>query len=132
MFLNEVQRHCKVGFDFSFFLALEEFRAGRHQRLHYAHAVGTGAAACLGNLLFGLRTVFAFREYQMEVKVAAGGVNIGIAGVLLLSALVVGLNVTDLRSLVLGKAKNGILCFHRLSLRFCHMMSYRWRTDRQR
>ena len=45
----------------------------------------------------------------MEVKVAAGGVNIGIAGVFLLGALVVGLNVTDFRSLVLGKAKNGIL-----------------------
>lgn len=89
MLLDKIQRLLKIGFDFSFLLALEEFRAGGYQCLHHAHAVGTGTAACRSNLLFGLRTVFAFRGYQMEVKVAAGGVNIGIAGVLLLSALVV-------------------------------------------
>ena len=89
----------------------------------YQLRVVRGEASGFGNLLFRFGAILALRHHQMEVQMAAGGVNIGIAGVLLLSALVMGLNATDLRSLVLGKAKNGILCFHRLSLRFCHMMS---------
>ena len=45
----------------------------------------------------------------MEIEVAAGCVNVGIAGVFLFGALVVGFDVTDLRLLVLGNAKNGLL-----------------------
>ena len=123
MFLHEVQRLLKIGFDFALFLALKELRAGRHQRLHHAHTVGTGAAARLGNLLFRLGAVFALRRHQMKVQMTAGHIHVWIAGVLLLGTLVVGLDVADFWPLVFSKAENGVLCFHRRAPRFTHTMS---------
>ena len=123
MLLDKAQRLLKEGFDFALFLALEELRAGRHQRLYDAHAVRPRAAARLRDLLFRLGAVLALRRHQMEVEVTAGRVHVGIAGVFLLGALVVGLDVPDLRPLVLGKAENGVLRFHRRSPRFTHTMS---------
>ena len=61
---------------------------------------------------------------QMEIIFAPTDVHIGIAGVFLFGALVVGLNVPDLWSFVLGKAENGILRLaHTLSLLFCQVRS---------
>ena len=123
VFPDKIQRLLKIGLDFALFLALKELRAGRHQRLHHAHAVRPRAAACLRDLLFRLGAVFALRRHQMEIEVAARRVHVGVAGVLLLGTLVVGLDVADFRPLVLGKAENGVLCFHRRSPRFTHTMS---------
>ena len=123
VFPNEVQRLLKIGSDLRLLLALEKLRAGRHQRFHHAHAVRSRAAARLRDLLFHLGAVLALRRHQMEVQVAAGRVHVGIAGVFLLGALVVRLDVPDLWPLVLGKAENGVLCFHRRSPRFTHTMS---------
>ena len=123
VFPDEVQCLLKVGFDLAFLLALEELRAGRHQCLHHTHAVGTGAAACLRDLLFRLGAVFALRRHQMKVQMTAGRVHIRIAGVFFLGALIVRLNVADFRPLVLGKTENGVLCFHRRFPRFTHTMS---------
>ena len=67
------------------------------------------ATSCLSNLLFSFGTIFPFRLDQMEVQVAAAGINVGIAGVFLFGTLIVGLNAADLRSLVFGKAQNCIL-----------------------
>ena len=106
MLLDEVQRLLKIGFDFVLFLPLEELRAGRHESLHHAHAVRPRAAARLRNLLFGLRAIFALRRHQMEVEVTATLINVWIAGVILFCALIVRLNVGNLRSFVLGKAEN--------------------------
>ena len=123
VFPDKTQRLLKIGFDFALFLALKELRAGCHQRLHYAHAVRPRAAARLGDLLFRLGAVFALRRHQMKVQMTAGHIHVWIAGVLLLGTLVVGLDVSDLRPLVLGKAENGVLCFHRRVPRFTHTMS---------
>ena len=121
--LDKAQRLLKIGFDFALFLPLEELRAGSHQRLHHAHTVRPRAAACLRDLLFRLGAVLALWCHQMEIEVTAGHVHVGIAGVFLLGALIVGLDVTDFRPLVFSKAENGVLCFHRRSPRFTHTMS---------
>ena len=120
VFPDEVQRLGKIGFDLGLLLALEELRAGRHQRLHHAHAVRPRATASFRDLPFGLRAVFALRRHQMEVEVTAGRVHVRIAGIFFLGALVVGFNVPDFRPLVFGEAKDSVLCFHR---RFTHTIS---------
>ena len=44
----------------------------------------------------------------MKIEVAAGRVHVGIAGVFLLGAFVVGLNMPDFRPLIFGKANEDI------------------------
>ena len=121
--LDEVQRFSKIGFDLAALLASEKLRTGRHQRLHHPHTVRPRAATGLGDLLFRLGAVLALRRHQMKIQVTAGRVHVGVAGVFLLGALVVRLNIGNLRPFVLGKAENGVLCFHRHSPRFAHTMS---------
>ena len=113
VFPDEAQRLGEIVFDLRLFLALEELRAGSHQRLHHAHAVRPRAAARLRDLLLRLGAIFALGRHQMKVQMTAGRVHIGIAGVLFLGAFIVGLDVPDLRPLIFGKAENGVLCFHR-------------------
>ena len=75
-------------------------------------------------LLYTSRTIFSFRFDQMKIVLAPADVHIGVAGVFLFGSLIVGFNVSNFRSLVLGKAENGILRFaHTLSLRFCQTRS---------
>ena len=107
--LDEVQRLLKIGFDFVFLLALKELRRCGHKSLHQPHAVRTGAAARLCNLLFRFGAVFALGCHQMKIQVDAGRVHIGITGVFFLGALVVRLNIGNLRSFVFSKAENGKL-----------------------
>ena len=109
VFPNKVQRLGEIGLDFTLFLAFEELRAGRHQRLHHPHTVRPRAAARFCNLLFCLCPVLAFRRNQVKIQVTAGCVHIGITGVFFLGALVVRLNIGNLRPFVLGKAENGKL-----------------------
>ena len=123
VFPDKVQRLLKIGFDFSFFLALEELRRCSHKSLHQPHAVRTGAATGILDLPFCLCTIFALRFEQVEIQVAAALVNIRITGVFLFCALIMRLNVGNLRSFVLCKAENGVLCFHRRAPRFTHTMS---------
>lgn len=59
-----------------------------------------------GDLTLSLGPVLPFRLDKMIVAVAAAGVHIGIAGILLLGALIVGRNVADFRSLVFGETKD--------------------------
>ena len=84
MFFDEVNCFFKERPDFSRFLALEELRAGRYQRLHHPNAVLTGAALGLGDLPLCLRPVFPLRLDKMEIEVAPAGVHVWIAGVLLM------------------------------------------------
>src|SRR5699024_5128314 len=61
----------------------------------------------------------------MKVVLASADIHIGIAGVFLLCALVMGLDIADFRPLIFGKSHNRVLCFfHTQSLRFCQTMSY--------
>ena len=76
---------------------------------HQPDAVLPGTAAGGTNLLFGLSPVTLRRFDQVKVILAAGKVNIRVTGVLLFSALVMGLDVGDLRPLVLGEAHDGVL-----------------------
>ena len=107
--LNKVQRLLKIGFDLALFLTLEELRAGRHQRLHHTHAVRADAAACFYNLLFSLGTILTLWRNQVKIQVTAALVDVWIAGVILFCALIVRLNIGNLRPFVLGKAKDGKL-----------------------
>ena len=106
VFPDKVQRLLKIGFDFSFFLALEELRRCSHKSLHHAHAVRTGAATGILDLPFCLCTIFALRFEQVEIQVAAALVNIRIAGVFVFCALIVRLNIRNFRSFILCKAEN--------------------------
>ena len=104
--LDEVQRLLKIGFDLAALLAFEKLRTGCYKRLHYPHTIRAGAAACFCNLPFCFCPVFALRRNQMKIQVTADLVNVWIAGVFLLDALVVGFNAPDFRPLVFGEAKD--------------------------
>ena len=60
----------------------------------------------------------------MGVVFAAGEVNVGVAGVLLFGALVMGLDVGYLWPLVLGKAHDGVLCLAQVWPSFLATQSY--------
>ena len=113
VFPDEIQRLLKIGFDFSFLLTLEGLWRCSHKSLHQPHAVRTGAATGILDLPFCLCPVFLFRRNQVKIQVAAGRVHVGIAGVFLLGAFVVRLDMPNLWPLIFGKAENGVLCFHR-------------------
>ena len=104
MFLNEGQGFLKECSDLRAFPALEELRAGGHQNLNYADAVLPGAAPRRDDLTFGLGPVLPSGSDEMEIQMAAVGVNVWVAGVLLFGPLIVGLNGTDLRPLIFGEA----------------------------
>ena len=81
-------------------------------------------AAGSTDLSLGLGPVALGRLDQVEVLLAAGEVNIGVAGVLFFSALVMGLDVGDLRPLVLGKAHDGVLWLAQWRPSFLAIQSY--------
>ena len=107
--LNESQSVFKELLHFFRLFIGEELRAGGDQGFHHPDAVLSGTAPGFCNLLFRFCPVGALGFHQMEVEPAAAGVNIRVAGVFCLGALVMGFNAPNLRSLVLGEAENGIL-----------------------
>ena len=107
--LKEAERFFKVAPDFGQLLVFEDFRCGGEQNLHHPDAVRPGAAAGNADLPLGLSPVTLGRLDQVEVVLAAGAVNIRVAGILFFGALIVGLNARYLRPLVLGEAHDGVL-----------------------
>ena len=107
--LQEAERFFKIPPDLRQLLILKEVRRGSEQHLHHPDAVLPGAAARRLDLAFRLGPVTLGRLNEVEVLLAAGEVNVGVAGVFLFPALVVGLDVGDLWPLVFGKAHNGVL-----------------------
>ncbi len=91
-----------------------------NQRLHNPHAVAADPGAIV--LIYqGLRhlAVAVRRLDDVKIVFAAAQIHVGIAGIFLLHALVMGFNVADFRPLGFGKAQNGVLGFIRqLSLLF--------------
>ena len=75
-------------------------------------------------MLLGFGPVALGRFDQVEVELASGKVNVGVTGVLLFSALVMGLDVGDLRPLVLGEAHDGILWLAQGRPSFLAIQSY--------
>ena len=124
MFLDEFQRLLKIGFDFSFFLPLEEVRRCSHKGFHHTHAVSTGAATGFLDLSFCLCPVFPRRCDKVKIQMRPARINVRVAGVFLFCTLVVRLNAGNFRPFVLGKTKNCILCSRYASLRFCQTKSY--------
>src|SRR5699024_10906942 len=91
--LKEAECFLKILPDFGQFLALKEFRCGSEQDFYQPDAVLPGTAAGGTDLPLGLCPVALGWFDQVKVMLAAGKVNIGVTGVLLFSALVMGLDV---------------------------------------
>ena len=108
--LKEAECFFKIAPDFGQLLAFEELRCGGEHYFHHSDAVRPGAAAGNADLPLGLSPVTLGRLDQVEVVLATGAVNIGVAGVLFFSALIMSLDVGYLRPLVLGEAHDGVLC----------------------
>ena len=99
--LQEFQCVRKVRLDFPAGLVLEKLRAGGDKSLHHPHAVLADTAVDGGYHAVGFFPVPALRLHQMEVVAAPARVDIRVAGVLRLGALVVGFDGADGRPLVL-------------------------------
>ena len=122
--LDELQRFIEELFQLGAFLPLEELWRSGDESFHHTNAVRACAASCFRNLTLGFCSVLSLRLDKVEIEVCTGRINVGIACVFLLGALVVRFNAADLRSLVFRKSQNSVLCScHYLSLLFCHTMS---------
>ena len=73
----------------------DKFRAGGDESFHHPHAVLADTAVGGGYHAVGFFPVPALRLHQMEVVAAPARVDIRVAGVLLLGALVVGFDGAD-------------------------------------
>ena len=87
----------------------DKFRAGGDKSLYHPHAVLADTAVGGGYHAVGFFPVSALRLHQMEVVVAPAYINIRVAGVLLLGALVMGFDGADDWTLVLFESKNSRL-----------------------
>ena len=87
----------------------DKFRAGGDKSLYHPHAVLADTAVGGGYHAVGVFPVSALRLHQMEVVVAPAYINIRVAGVLLLGALVVGFDGADGRPLVLFEPQDSRL-----------------------
>ena len=99
--LQKFQGVRKVRPDLPVGLVLEKLRAGSDKCLHHSHTVLADTAVGGGYHAVGFFPVPALRLHQMEVVAAPVRVDIRVAGVLLLGALVVGFDGADGRPLVL-------------------------------
>ncbi len=99
--LQEFQGILKVRLDFAARLALEKLRAGSDKSFHHPHTVLADTAISHCDLAVGFCPVLALRLHQMEVVAAPARINIRVAGVLLLGALVVGFDGADGGPLIL-------------------------------
>ena len=122
--LEEAEHFFKVAPDFGQLLAFEKLRRSGEQNLHHPDAVCSGTASGSLDLILGLCPIPAGWLDQVEVVLAAGAVNIRVAGVLFFSTLVVGFDVGYLRPLVLGEAHDGILWLAQGRPSFLAIQSY--------
>ena len=99
--LQEFQGILKVRLDFAARLALEKLRAGGDECLHHPHTVLADTAVGGSYHAVGFFPVSALRLHQMEVVAAPVRIDVRVAGILLLGALIVGFNGADSRPLVL-------------------------------
>lgn len=98
---QELQGVLEIRLDLAARLALEKLRAGGDKRLYHPHAILADTAVGGGYHAVGFFPVPALRLHQMEVVAAPARVDVRVAGVLLLGALVVGFDGADGRPLVL-------------------------------
>ena len=95
--------------DFGQLLALEKIRRGGEHHFHHLDAVRSGAAAGGLDLTLGLCPIPAGWLDEVKIVLAAGKVDVGVAGVFFFPALVMGLDVRDLGAFVLGEAHDGVV-----------------------
>ena len=98
--LQKFQGVRKVRPDLPVGLILEKLRAGGDKSLYHPHAVLADTAVDGGYHAVGFCPVLALRLHQMEVVAAPARVDIRVAGVLFLGALVVSFDGADGRPLV--------------------------------
>ena len=107
---EEVRRPLEVGRYLLWGLALEKLRAGGNQRVHKPSAVLAGAASGLLDAALNEMVVAAIRLDDVEIVLAPAGVNVRVAGVLLLFPFMVGFQRPRRVALVLLKSQNCVLC----------------------
>ena len=107
---EEVRRPLEVGRYLLWGLALEKLRAGGNQRVHKPSAVLAGAASGLLDAALNEMVVAAIRLDDVEIVLAPAGVNVRVAGVLLLFPFMVGFQRPRRVALVLLKSQNSVLC----------------------
>ena len=78
----------------------DKFRAGCDESFHHPHTVLADTAVGGSYHAVGFFPVPALRLHQMEVVAAPAHINIRVAGVLLLGALVVGFDCADGRPII--------------------------------
>ena len=93
--LQKFQGVLEIRLDLPVVFILEKLRAGGDKRLHHPHAVLADTAVGGSYHAVGFFPVPALRLHQMEVVAAPARVDIRVAGVLLLGALVVGFDGAD-------------------------------------
>ena len=98
---QELQGVLEVRLDLAARLALENFRACGDKSFHHTHTVLSDTAIRRRNLAVGFCPVFALRLHQMEIVAAPARVDVRVACILLLCALVVSLDGADGWPLVL-------------------------------
>ena len=101
--LHKGNRLAEKGFDLRFFPALEELRAGGDKGVHKHGAVLACLAARRLDTGVYLLPVTLSRLNNVKIILAAGGVNIRVAGVLLLCALMVRFQCPGWPRFVFGK-----------------------------
>lgn len=106
---EEIRRPLKIRSDLLRFLAFKEPRAGGYQRIHKPGAVPAGAAAGLFNAALNFMIISSLRLNDMKIVFATLHIHIGIAGVFLLLALMVGLHWPRRVALVFFKPQNPVL-----------------------
>ena len=98
---QKLQGILEIRLDLPVGLILEKLRAGGDKSLHHPYAVLADTAVGGSYHAVGFFPVPALRLHQMKVVAAPARVDIRVAGVLLLGALVVGFDGADGRPLVL-------------------------------
>ena len=118
--LHEGHRFGEIGLYLLLASACKKFRAGGDECVHKHGAVLSEAAPRRLDANVDFLSVLLCGLDDVEIVLAFADVNVRVAGVPLLCALVMGFQGSCRPGLVLDKAKNCVLCFMRHQTPFLH------------
>ena len=118
--LHEGHRFGKIGLHLLLVSACKKLRAGGDEGVHKHGAVLSEAAPRRLDANVDFLSVLLYGLDDVEIVLAFADVNVRVAGVPLLCALVMGFQYSSRPCLVLGKAKDCVLRFMRHQTPFLH------------